>query len=105
MTLAQAYADTGDPDRAEWAAAMADLSEERYDAATSRLEAIADGPAALEATIGLALVSEMQGDAPGAAEWYRQALEIDPADPSALLGLSRVSLPDASAGTGEGATR
>lgn len=105
MTLAQAYADTGDPDRAEWAAAMADLSEERYDAATSRLEAIADGPAALEATIGLALVSEMQGDAPGAAEWYRQALEIDPADPSALLGLSRVSLPDASAGTGDGATR
>ena len=105
MTLAQAYTDTGDPDRAEWAAAMAELSEERYDAATSRLEAIVDGPAALEAIIGLALASEMQGDAPAAAGWYRRALAIDPQDASALLGLSRVSLPDASAGTGEGASR
>jgi tetratricopeptide (TPR) repeat protein len=104
MTLAQAYADTGDAAMAEWAGAMADLSEERYEAARSRLAAIADGPAALDALIGLALVSEVQGDAPAAADWYRKALEIEPANASALLGLSRVSLPDASAGTGEGAT-
>jgi tetratricopeptide (TPR) repeat protein len=104
MTLAQSYTDTGDAERAEWAAAMADLSEERYDAATSRLEAIVDGPAALEALIGLALASEMQGDAPAAADWYRKALAIEPANASALLGLSRVSLPGATAGTGEGAT-
>jgi tetratricopeptide (TPR) repeat protein len=102
MTLAQAYTATGDADRAEWAAAMADLSEERYAAAASRLEAILDGPAALEATIGLALVSEAQGDALAATDWYRKALEIDPENASARLGLSRVSLPDASAGTGEG---
>lgn len=105
MTLAQAYTDTGDPDRAEWAAAMADLSEERFDSATSRLEAIVDGPVVLDALIGLGLVSEVQGDAPAAADWYRKALEIEPANASALLGLSRVSLPDASAGTGEGATK
>jgi tetratricopeptide (TPR) repeat protein len=104
MTLAQAYTDTGDVAMAEWAGAMADLSEERYDAASSRLQAIVDGPAALDALIGLALVSEVQGDAPAAADWYRKALEIDPKDPSALLGLSRVSLPDASAATGEGVT-
>jgi tetratricopeptide (TPR) repeat protein len=102
MTLAQAYTDTADPDRAEWAAAMADLSEERYAAAASRLEAILDGPAALEATIGLALVSEMQNDTTAAAAWYQKALEIDPENASARLGLSRVGLPDASAGTGEG---
>jgi len=101
--LAQAYADTGDPDRAEWAAAMADLSEGRYAAAASRLEAIIDGPAALEATIGLALVSEVQGDATAAAGWYQKALEIEPGNAEARLGLSRVSLPGASAGTGEGA--
>jgi len=105
MTLAQAYTDTGDPDRAEWAAAMADLSEERYAAAASRLEAILDGPAALEATIGLALVSEAQGDALAAADWYRKALEIEPDNASALLGLSRVSLPGASPTAGAGATR
>jgi len=105
MTLAQAYTDTGDAQMAEWAGAMADLSEERYDAASSRLEAIVDGPAALDALIGLALVSESQGDAPAAADWYRKALEIEPANASALLGLSRVSLPDASAGTGEGTVK
>jgi tetratricopeptide (TPR) repeat protein len=104
MTLAQAYTDTGDPDRAEWAAAMADLSEERFDSATSRLEAILDGPAGIEATIGLALVSVVQGDAAAAADWYRKALEIEPANASALLGLTRVSLPDATAGAGEGAS-
>jgi tetratricopeptide (TPR) repeat protein len=105
MTLAQAYTDTGDADRAEWAAAMSDLSEERYAAAASRLEAILDGPAALEATIGLALVSEAQGDALAAADWYRKALEIEPDNASALLGLSRVSLPGASPTAGAGATR
>ncbi|MEW5990434.1 MAG: tetratricopeptide repeat protein [Chloroflexota bacterium] len=102
-TLAQAYADTGDADRAEWAAAMADLSQQRYAAAASRLEAILDGPAALEATIGLALVSEVQGDATAAAVWYQKALDIEPGNAEARLGLSRVSLPNASAGTGEGA--
>jgi tetratricopeptide (TPR) repeat protein len=104
MTLAQAYTDTGDAAMAEWAAAMADVSEERFASATSRLEAIVDGPAALEATIGLALVSEVQGDATAATGWYQKALQLDPDNASALLGLSRVSLPDASAGTGEGAT-
>ena len=104
-TLAQAYTDTGDAALAEWAGAMADLSEQRYAAAASRLESILDGPAALEATIGLALVSEVQNDTTAAADWYQKALEIDPKNASALLGLSRVSLPDASAGTGEGATK
>jgi Tfp pilus assembly protein PilF len=89
---------------AEWAGAMADLSEERYDAAASRLEAIVDGPAAIDAAIGMALVNELQNNASVAADWYQKALDIDPENASARLGLSRVSLPDASAGTGEGAT-
>jgi tetratricopeptide (TPR) repeat protein len=105
LTLAQAYTDTGDAEMAEWAGAMADLSEERYDEATSRLEAIVDGPAAIDAAIGMALVNELQNNTTAAADWYQKALDIDPENASALLGLSRVSLPDASAGTGEGATK
>jgi tetratricopeptide (TPR) repeat protein len=97
-TLAKAYQDTGDADRAAWASAMADISEARYASAATRLEALVDGPAALEATIGLGLASEMQGDATAAASWYAKALAIDPNDASARLGLNRVSLPDASAG-------
>jgi tetratricopeptide (TPR) repeat protein len=101
-TLAQAYTDTGDAPRAAWATAMADLSEQRYEAAETGLTAILDGPAALEATIGLALVNEMRGDAPVAAEWYEKALVLDPANVEARLGLNRVTVPAASA---EGAVR
>ena len=99
-TLAQAYADTGDTARAAWAAAMADLSEQRYDEAEAGLKAILEGPAALEATIGLALVNEVRGDAPVAAEWYQKALALDPQNAEAQLGLKRVAIPAAS---GEGA--
>jgi tetratricopeptide (TPR) repeat protein len=95
-TLAKAYGDTGDATRAAWATAMADLSEKRYEAAEAGLKAILDGPAALEATIGLALVNEMRGDAPAAAEFYTKALTLDPGNAEAVLGLKRVTLPAAS---------
>jgi len=95
-SLAKAYGDTGDATRAAWATAMADLSEKRYEAAEAGLKAILDGPAALEATIGLALVNEMRGDAPAAAEFYTQALALDPGNAEAELGLKRVTLPAAS---------
>ena len=78
---------------------MADVSEKRYEAAEAGLTAILDGPAALEATIGLALVNEMQGDAPAAAEWYEKALVLDPGQRARLgSASSRVTLPAASAG-------
>jgi tetratricopeptide (TPR) repeat protein len=102
VTLAEAYTDTGDPARAAWATAMADLSAERYDEAEAGLTAILDGPAALEATIGLALVNEMRGEAPAAADWYEKALALDPGNAEAQLGLNRVTVPAASA---DGAVR
>ncbi len=102
LTLAQAYGDTGDLARAAWASAMADASEERFEAAETGLTAILDGPAALEATIGLALVNELRGNAPVAADWYRKALRLDPQNAAARLGLGRVTLPAAS---GQGAVR
>jgi len=76
---------------------MADLSRKSYESAETGLLAILDGPAALEATIGLGLVNEMRGDAPAAAEWYRKALVLDPQNAEARLGVSRVTLPGASA--------
>jgi tetratricopeptide (TPR) repeat protein len=94
-TLAQAYEQTGDAPRAEWAWAMADLSEGRTAAAETRLLAIVDGPIALEAAIGLALLHERGSDMTAAEEWYRKVLVLDPENPTALLGLQRTSLPDA----------
>lgn len=96
-TLAQAYAAIGATANAEWAAAMADLSGGDAAGAKTRLLAISEGDAALDAAIGLGLVSETLGDGPGAAEWYEKALAIDPDNAAARLGLGRVSDPDASA--------
>ena len=104
LTLSQAYAGTGDQDRSEWAGAMADLSEARYDAARTRLEALVGGDAGVEAMLGLALLNERLNETAAAAEWYAKVLAVDPANASALLGQTRVSLPAATAGTGEGVT-
>jgi tetratricopeptide (TPR) repeat protein len=96
-TLAQAYAATGDTARSEWAGAMANLSSGDTTGARTRLLAITDGDAALEAAIGLGLVAETVGDGVAAAEWYGKALAIDPANAEARLGIGRVSSPDVSA--------
>jgi tetratricopeptide (TPR) repeat protein len=93
-TLARAYQATGDPARSEWAGAMADLSSGDAMGAKARLLAISDGDAALEAAIGLGLVSETLGDDAAAADWYGKALAIDPANAEARLGVGRVSTPD-----------
>jgi tetratricopeptide (TPR) repeat protein len=95
-TLAEAYGQTGEPALASWAGAMAALSAGNVTAAAAGLQALVDGPAALEATIGLAVLNEREGDAPAAADWYRKALAIDPQNAEALLGLKRVAVPDAS---------
>jgi predicted TPR repeat methyltransferase len=55
-----------------------------------QLQAIAGGPAALDALVGLGLVEEVSGDAAAAADWYRKALVVAPDDFTAASGLSRV---------------
>ncbi len=91
QALAAAYTATGDTDLAEWANAMVAGQTGDISGAISRLEAIADGDAALDARIGLGLLAESQGDDVTATTWYRKALEIDDQNTSAQLGLSRVS--------------
>jgi tetratricopeptide (TPR) repeat protein len=95
--LADAYTATGETAEAEWASAMAQAmnvltgGQGDTSAAETRLEAIADGDAALDARIGLGLLAELRGDNTAATDWYSQALEIDSENTAAELGLSRVS--------------
>jgi tetratricopeptide (TPR) repeat protein len=96
VTMAEAYTALGQPARAEWANAMADLSAGKPDEARTRLLAITEGETALDAAIGLALIAETEGDGPTATEWYTKALAIDPENAAARLGLGRVSGPAAS---------
>jgi tetratricopeptide (TPR) repeat protein len=90
-SLAEAYGALGQPEMAESAAAMAQAQSGDPGGATKRLEAIADGPAALDARISLGLVAEQAGDSAPAAEWYGRALELDPQNKAATMGLSRVT--------------
>jgi tetratricopeptide (TPR) repeat protein len=97
MMLEQAYTGMDDADHAEWAGAMAAFAAGDADTAEQRLEKITGGGAALEAAVGLAVINEVTGDTGSAATWYAKALEIDPTNMSAQLGLGRVSMPTASA--------
>ena len=90
-TLAAAYTKAGDPAHAEWAGAMADLSNGNGTSAETRLKALASGPAALDAEIGLGVLYETRGDTASAGQWYTKALALDPSNAAAKLGLTRVS--------------
>ncbi|OGO57978.1 MAG: hypothetical protein A2Z32_01655 [Chloroflexi bacterium RBG_16_69_14] len=90
LTLSQTYTKAGQPEMAEWAAAMADFSEGRTEQARTRLTALsAGGPATVDAMIGLGLIAEAAGDLPLAASWYERALAADPDNPAARLGIGR----------------
>jgi tetratricopeptide (TPR) repeat protein len=91
--LEAAYKAAGEADLAEWAGAMGAMIAGDEVMAEKRLLALVDGPHALEATLGLGLLSETRGDTAAAADWYGKALAIDPDNTSARLGMGRVALP------------
>jgi tetratricopeptide (TPR) repeat protein len=99
-TLAQAYTKDGQADEATWATALATLAT--GDAATAKqsLQTIVDGPAKVDAFVGLGLVAEAQHDAATAADWYRKALAIDSSNDMASFGLGRTGAPSSSAAPG-----
>jgi tetratricopeptide (TPR) repeat protein len=89
-TMADAYTALGQPELAEWARGMVDLVAQEYGAAKERLLPLVDGPAAADATIGLGLVAEHEGDHAAAVAWYQQALQLDPDSVTASWGLARL---------------
>jgi tetratricopeptide (TPR) repeat protein len=97
-TMAEAYTSLGETEHAEWARGMVDLVAKEYGAAKEHLLPLVDGPAAADATIGLGLVAEHEGEIDAAVAWYRKALELDPESITASWGLSRLDAdePDAS---------
>jgi tetratricopeptide (TPR) repeat protein len=88
--LADAFTKAGRAAMAEWASAMADVAVGKLDAAEPRLKAIVDTDAAVDAAIGLGLLYETRGEIAEAALWYTAALEKDPTNDAARLGLGRV---------------
>jgi tetratricopeptide (TPR) repeat protein len=90
LALSQAYAKAGDTAHAAWATAMADIANGQYDTAETSLKVMLEGPAALDATLGLGLAAEARGDNAAATDWYTKALAIEPENNAAIMGLKRV---------------
>ena len=88
--LVATFTAAGRTAEAEWAGAMADVAAGKPELAEPRLLAIANGEAALDVAIGLGLLYESTGDTAKAATWYATALERDPGNDAATLGLGRV---------------
>ncbi|MEI7743792.1 MAG: tetratricopeptide repeat protein [Chloroflexota bacterium] len=95
--LAAAYTSLGQKDMAAWATAMAQLASGDAAGAETALKTLLAGDARMEATVGLGLASELKGDTVAAADWYKQALAIDPTNTPAQLGLQRVNGPGSAA--------
>ena len=91
VTLGRSYTALGQVEEAAWADAMADLCLKTGEDVRPRLTALTGGPAALDATVGLGIIAELDGDRAAAAAWYGQAVALDPEDYTAASGLSRVS--------------
>lgn len=90
-SLGETYTALARSDEAAWAVAMAAFCRDDPIDVRSQLEALVDGPAAMDALIGLGLVAEVDGDRSAAAAWYGKAVAIDPDDYTATSGLARVS--------------
>jgi tetratricopeptide (TPR) repeat protein len=90
VALRDAYAASGKSALSAWAGAMADLASGQPDKAEPALVALVDGEAAVDATVGLGLLYESRGDTGQAGAWYTRALELQPDNNAALLGMSRV---------------
>lgn len=88
--LAKIFSANQAPEEAAWATAMADLSEKRYAEAKAALTPLVDGPAAADASIGLAFLAEIEGDAAAALTWYQKAYALRPSDPTAQSGVVRM---------------
>lgn len=88
--LADAYAKGGQTEMAAWAKAMADLASGKPEAAQTELKALVGGPAAVDAAVGLGLLYETQGHGGDAYQWYSKALQLQPDNSAARLGVGRV---------------
>jgi tetratricopeptide (TPR) repeat protein len=88
--LAASYAAQGKTANAAWAQAMLALIAKQYPEAKTQLTALVGGPAAEDASLGLAFLAEIQGDTQGAIDWYRRVVAINPKNTLASDGVSRL---------------
>lgn len=87
--MAQAYTKLGKDAQATYAQGMAAFGRSDYQEASDLLTSQIDGPAGVDAMLGMALMTEMRGDHDGAVDWYRKVLDKDPANATAKFALEQ----------------
>jgi len=97
--MASSYGKLGEADMAEYAGAMNDFCSKNTDSATSRLEKLTSGKAAVPSLLGLGLVAETTSDRTAAISWYQKALVASPNNPTAISALGRLGVTPTSTAT------
>jgi tetratricopeptide (TPR) repeat protein len=90
--LQTAYTSMKKPELASYAAAMAGFCGNKVAEAKTQLTALANGPAAVDAMLGLGLIAETENDTKGATAWYQKALTKDPKNVTAMSSLSALGV-------------
>lgn len=90
--LSMVYTKLGRIPEAEYAGAMVDFCENRVNAAKKRLETLTSSVVAIDAALGLGMISERESDRASAIKWYKKVLLAEPKNFNALTGLSRLGV-------------
>lgn len=92
VELVSAYDRLRQAPQQEFAGAMVDFCEKRTADAKRRLAALTPGPMTVDALLKLGLIAETESENAEAVDWYQKALEVDPANISAIAALSRLGV-------------
>lgn len=90
--IAASYTALGQPEQAQYGEAMGTACDGDRGAAKEALSGLVDGPAGVDAMIGLAKIAELDSDKDAAIDWYRKALERDPQSIAAMGGLANLGV-------------
>jgi tetratricopeptide (TPR) repeat protein len=99
--MASSFTALGQPEEAGYAEAMNLYCSHKPTEAKTQLDGLADGPAGLDAMLGLGLIAQVDKDTDTAIAWYRKALAKDPKNITAMSGLAALGVAPDSAGPKE----
>jgi tetratricopeptide (TPR) repeat protein len=100
-TMAASFTSLGQPEEARYANSMNQYCNHDAAKAKTELEALADGPAAVDAMLGLGLIAQVGKDTDAAIGWYQKVLAKDPKNISAMANLAALGAPAPSASPGK----
>jgi len=102
--MAAAYTTLGGPQEASYATAMATFCKGHTAQAKTALQGLTDGPAGVDAMLGLALIAQTEGSTADAVGWYKKVLTVDHSNVQAMSALSELGVGPKAATSGTAAT-